>query len=1745
MEGLSHVTNATPVENLLPIAPKRRKSGYTRAGIASAVSLATLAAFGPEVAKAQVAPTFNVTDLGTLGGTTVNGPAGINDTAQVVGRSYLTGSTTYSAFIYSAGTMQSITMPSNSVGTYSDARGINASGQVTGNYNTSGAQHGYIYSGGAALDIGTLVPGSSSAQVNANAINSSGQVVGGSDVPTGQTGGAFLYTGGTMQNLGALSGGTFSTATGINDSGQITGYGNTSTSSGHAFLYSSGSMQDLGTLGGSASFGYGINAAGQVTGGAYNTSGTQHAFLYSGGAMQDLGTLGGTTSVGNAINSSGQITGQSTTSGGSQHAFIYTNGVMSDLNSLDTGSSLAPYVTLTVGEAINSGSSIVADGVDSRTHQTHAYLLTPIISVALAKTMGGLCSYPGKCQAGEPIDVATGNVFEQVTDYQSGGLNKLSFVRTYNSLQNAANAGTLATTLGKNWRSNYDGHLKITSSGGTVTSIAAERPDGQVLTFVPNGSGGYSSDTDVDVSLTKSGSVWTLKDHNDVTETYNDLGTGQALLSSITQRNGYAQNLTYNGSNQLTTVMDSYARSLSLTYSGGLLNTVTTPGGLVLTYGYNSSGVSGSTLDRLASVSYNTSPATSQTYSYGNSSFPFALTSVTDENGHVASTWGYDTSGRGISNQRATVGTQQVDLTTLAYNSNGTVTVTNPLGEQETYAFSTLQGVPKVSSITRTAMTGIPAASETFGYDTNGYVNSKTDWNGNTTTYVNNVRGQPTSIAEASGTPVARTTTITYDPTFVHLPSTITEPTQSSTRTTTITYDTSGNLHTSTVTDNATSTSRTWTYTWNGTGELLTAQDPRSNTTTMTYSSGNLATITDALSHVTNFTSYDADGRLKLTADPNGLPTAFTYDLRGNLLTQSVGSTATTGGTQVTTLVRDAAENITQVTKPDSSSLTYTLDAANRVTVVTNSLSEHTNYTLDAAGNATAVNIYDSTSTLNRSHTFAFDALNRLKSDTDAYSNTTTYGYDNNGNRTSVTDPLSEMTAYAYDQLNRVKTVTNPLSNATTIGYTADTGNLPYQVTSPRGLVTQYTYDGFKEVTQLSSPDSGLTNYTYDAAGNVATKLDGNGNLTTYNTYDALNRLKKATYQDGTISNYYYDNTGAIGRIKQIADPTQPGKNANTTYINYDLYGNVTQKQNVYSSQLYQASYNPTTGQLASETYPSGMVIGYLYDAAGQQKQINLNGSPFIAHATHQPMGGPALAWDWVSNNGHYTRTFDLNGRLATYPLASDTRTVGYDNASRVNSLTDSVASQSIGYDADSRVTSYTGPYGNGTQTLTYDNDGNRNGITAGGATESYSIDPTSNRITSRTKSGTTTPYTYDGVGNTTAEGAVTTAYDVRNRATSVTNTGNGKTTAWFSDGLDERLTMIGSGGASHYAWAATGKSITGRWLGEYASTTNANYNEIIMLDGTLPVGGAPVGGTTETRDTALRIFSGHLNEPRRATDNHANLYWTWDSDVFGVGAQNPQPSGTGFASYYQVLRFPGQIYDYQSSTHYNVTRSYVPARGRYYQPDSIGLNGGPNDYAYVNNNPANNVDMTGRASTFIGGVSGGVSGGALGGPLSTILVGARGGFAGGALTVPSSTVSAGATGGIIGGAGSIPTGSVVVTFGGMGNRGLIGAGADSGVGFDSTGNVCLVADACQYYGENTPAGGGLGVSAQVSNGVLCSGASSSKGVYFYGGEGLLGEGQITVSDDGSVGVGRGLIGYGRGGGGGRVICQSQTLCLK
>ena len=179
-----------------------------------------------------------------------------------------------------------------------------------------------------------------------------------------------------VTDLGTLGGGS-STGYAINANGQVTGVAVTANGRLHAFLYTSGNgMIELGTLGGGTSKGYGINASGQVTGEVVTAGSAFHAFLYtSGDGMIDLGTLGGGESKGNGINASGQVTGDAVTTNGALHAFLYAKRVMLDLNSM-IDPVIAAHVTLFSGKGINDDGWIVANGADSRTDMTHAYLLS-------------------------------------------------------------------------------------------------------------------------------------------------------------------------------------------------------------------------------------------------------------------------------------------------------------------------------------------------------------------------------------------------------------------------------------------------------------------------------------------------------------------------------------------------------------------------------------------------------------------------------------------------------------------------------------------------------------------------------------------------------------------------------------------------------------------------------------------------------------------------------------------------------------------------------------------------------------------------------------------------------------------------------------------------------------------------------------------------------------------------------------------------------------------------------------------------------------------------------------------------------------------------------------------------------------------------------------------------------------------------------------------------------------------------
>jgi probable HAF family extracellular repeat protein len=244
--------------------------------------------------------------------------------------------------------------------THSLGWGINSSGQVVGNSYTSGVGRAFLYSNGSMSDIGTLGGSNAFAQ----AINDVGQITGEAALANG-TQNVFLYSGGQMIDLGKPGSGSA-----INNAGQIAGTANFG-SGLHAFLYTGGQMMDLGTLlPGGFSSAEGINSLGHAVGFYEPQSGGRFVFRYANGQMTTLGS-----GVALGINSKGEVIGQEfVNSLGGFRARIYTDGQWTDLNQfIDPGSGW----TLTDAEGINDLGQIVGSGVGPG-GQLHGYLLTPI-----------------------------------------------------------------------------------------------------------------------------------------------------------------------------------------------------------------------------------------------------------------------------------------------------------------------------------------------------------------------------------------------------------------------------------------------------------------------------------------------------------------------------------------------------------------------------------------------------------------------------------------------------------------------------------------------------------------------------------------------------------------------------------------------------------------------------------------------------------------------------------------------------------------------------------------------------------------------------------------------------------------------------------------------------------------------------------------------------------------------------------------------------------------------------------------------------------------------------------------------------------------------------------------------------------------------------------------------------------------------------------------------------------------------
>jgi RHS repeat-associated protein len=1179
---------------------------------------------------------------------------------------------------------------------------------------------------------------------------------------------------------------------------------------------------------------------------------------------------------------------------------------------------------------------------------------------------------------GNPINSATGNKFALETDIVlSSGL---IFSRSYNSQSLSG-----STQIGSAWLHTYQRSLYVNPE-----TVTATRSDGRQAYFHLSGPAWINQqaggDTLIQVTDANDDPIgWQFITANDDVENYNLEGR----LLTISARDGRVQTLTYDPDGRMISVSDDVGRNLMFAYDSlSRIATITDPAGGLYQYNYDGVG-------NLTSVTYPDNKV--RIYHYNepaytsNTDLPNALTGITDENGIRYATYTYDTQGRAFITEHA----GGADKHTLTYSTDGSNTITtDPLGSNYTRQFQTILGVAKSISQSQPAGAGCSAASSATTYDVNGNVASRTDFNGNKACFAFDLN-RNLEVARVEGlaagsvcpsdlvnyTPTANSSerkTLTSWHVDFRLPTLVTE----AQRETSFNYDTYGNVTLLSIRDTASNETRTWNtgYIYHPTVPGVITQriedGPRtdvSDITTINYYApdenctgghmgcrGQVASITNALGHVTHITRYNAHGQPEVVTDPNGLTTTLAYDTRQRLVSRIVG-------TETTDYQYDSVGQVTRITFPDNSFLAYTYDDAHRLTEIVDSLNNRIQYTLDAMGNRTQEEIFDPTNTLAETRSQEFDALSRLWKSIGAQSQTTEFGYDANGNLKQATNPLQHTTTNSFDALDRLMQSTDPLNGQAQ--QTQDALDQVTQVIDPKGIATTYTYNGLGDLLQEVSADRGTTVYTYDAAGNQITRTDARGVVET-TTYDALNRQTGRTYVTVTgvpnidpITWSYDAGSNGIGRLAGMTDES------GSTAYSYDLHGRLLNKIQTVKfgtrtfTQTLSYQYD-SSGRLSQTTYPSGTQISTLYGVDGRPSEIRVNGTALIQNITYQPFGA-VKGWTWGNGQVH-NRSFDLDGRITQHPIGSDTRTLTYDAASQIIQTSDTNPAYNRGYSYD-ELGRLIGRSDNTSFRLwTYDANSNRTSVQSGSNLYPYTVDTNSNRLMSVAGPVAKT-YTYDATGNVLSDGITNFTWNAAGRLRKIVK-GN-KTRKYKFNGLGERTRRNGAD-KKRFAFLY---DAAGHLVSEYKTRNIKKENwklkqETVWLDD-IPIAVLKQPVATEPVQVYF-IHTDHLNTPRLIVDKNNTPVWRWNnSEAFGANLVDKDPDGDGTKFQYN-LRFAGQYFDNETRLHYNYFRNYDPETGRYISSDPIGLAGGLNTYGYVLNNPLGYIDPTGETSVIvIGGI--------------------------------------------------------------------------------------------------------------------------------------------------------------------------------
>ncbi len=871
-------------------------------------------------------------------------------------------------------------------------------------------------------------------------------------------------------------------------------------------------------------------------------------------------------------------------------------------------------------------------------------------------------------------------------------------------------------------------------------------------------------------------SGFTLYGENDSVESYSQYGRVQ----SVKNEHGIGWTYAYSA-NFPVSVTHTSGRSVQFTWSGDRLVQVRDPAGnaynytyLNHPYGYNYSHI-------LASTTKPGAPATTITYHYelvdGAGKRRDRLTGKSF-NGIRYSKFTYDNYDRATSTEH-----NGLDKYTLSYTqgSNGDLTtvITNPLGKQTTHRFKNGKSI----EVTGHASTYCPASYAATVYDSNGYAQLKSDFNGNNTSFAYNAKGQLTHKIEAYGTAVARKTTYIWDAVKNRLVSLTVGGTASGSEWLSISYAYTADNRIASVTHtnlspyglitspyNQQVTAYIYTKHANGLLASVTVDGPIAGAgdrvTTRYASNGNLLSVENSLGHTITYENHNGLGQPGRVIGTNGEIKEYVYDARGRVTLMRTYPNGTTPADSV--YAYSANGDLASITTADGVTTNFNYDSARRLIMRSRNISgvlenggiqESQRYAYNAAGNVTMTSTFSSeghyeeqfvcfipsgapqsqcsvphpepqpvwivSPVLKRSSYIDYDELGRPRANRGNYGLNARYAYDFNGNVKTVKDSQGRDTHLVYDALDRLVSMTDPLGQTTYFEY--DIGDRITKVTDPRGKITTYAYDGFGQLWAQYSPDTGSTTYQYNASGQLTHMVRNDGSALVYD-YDGLGRLKwyGASSTEGRA--FHYD-TCHHGYGYGYGDGNGYGKGrlcaieasgGHWTQFTYTSDGRLSTRR------------EGITGNGVTSDYWTR----YYYDALGRNNAITYP-------------NGIAVGYGYASGK-LLTMTVNIGGNVSS--VVSDSKYMPFGPATQTilgNGLTRSrprdldgrltsnavmnggsaLQSLSYAYDADSQISQLTNSVNAGlSQQYAYDANSRLTGVTSGSGNQSFYWDANGNK---------------------------------------------------------------------------------------------------------------------------------------------------------------------------------------------------------------------------------------------------------------------------------------------------------------------------------------------------------------------------------------------------------------------------------